>query len=276
MNKTTKNSMKLINLKALHTIMEESWEKDHKFFTILDHTGQCEIFFKYQGNILNVLEDHFNDSEKIGKLWLRTLKHPRVLTFNFEDIDYESPFHKEWFPTGAIDSANYNDWRYFEPYRMKFPEFDDILIPNKEYYLVFLFRKNNIPSEFFDKTIVLEVVKDDEYAKIIEEQKNKKEEIKEEVKETKSKAGLSNVTKTQNKFTPTILSKKTNSNDIKQGGSKPIISMEAKTQQKPNINEKTGPILKKGSVNLNIDSSSNKSTTTTSITAKTNVNAPKK
>ena len=181
--------MKIVNLPTLNQIMNDSWVTDHKFFTILDYTEKVEIFFKYHGVLLDIMDDQFAIHQKYGELWLKMAKLGGRLIFNFSDLNYISPFTEEWFPEEALNTENYNNDMFTERYRLKFPNDPELkersFFPKDDLRLVFLFKKNNIPPVLLAKTMVLEVYNGEEYFKKLDEvgKLNNKEETKEEVKE---------------------------------------------------------------------------------------------
>ena len=145
MNKSSQQKMKLVNLPLLDQTMKDSWLTDHKFFTILDYTGQVEIFYKYQGGLLDILDDQFANSKRYGELWLKKAKFGAPLTFNFGDLNYISPFSPEWFPEEALDTEKYKDDVFIEPYRLKFPDIPELkeqrFLPKDDLRLIFIFKK---------------------------------------------------------------------------------------------------------------------------------------
>jgi len=232
---------KLIILTALDVEMKDAIEKANKWPTVIDIEGSAEIFFKYQGTILFHIDEKEMQPENLCRTLLKIVAYPRTMTINFLDLPYQNIFNDDYFPVELLDPSWVQNYQNIEKLRQKFPEeFKDEIRPCKDFRLVFLFRKDNVPPILHEKTIVLEICKKEEIQERLakrEAEASKKEETKTNTSST-SQITTSDGAKSKNEA-PKKDEKKTTTSTLKKDtttkSSLPKKSDPQKTTSKTNV-----------------------------------------
>jgi hypothetical protein len=110
----SQSSIKNIVLTELDIQMKEAFDDKNKFVTVIDPEGKAEIFFKYQGTTLFSIAEKEMQPENLCKTFLKMIPHPRTLTINFLDLDYQHVFNKEYFPEEIVDPAWVQNFKNIE------------------------------------------------------------------------------------------------------------------------------------------------------------------
>ena len=170
--KANNNETKLILLTQLNTEIENAIEVENKWVTVIDEEERAQVFFKYQGtNIFSILEKEVAP-ENLCRSLLTMAKHPRTLTINYFDLAYKNIFDPKYFPEDVVDVNWVRKFENMEKLRANFiQEFPEEVWTCKDFKICFLFKKNNVPDLFFEKTVVLEVCPPDQIKERTEERK---------------------------------------------------------------------------------------------------------
>jgi hypothetical protein len=189
-DKQVPQESKLIVLTKLDLEMKDAYDNGKKWSTVIDLEGNAEIFFKYQGTTLFSIAEKEMHPESLCQTLLKIIQYPRTMTVNFLDLPYQNIFNEEYFPIDILNPAWILDYKNLNKLRSKFPEeFKDEIWASKDFRIVFLFRKNNVPPVLFEKTHVIEICKPDELKDRLAEREEKKteQETKKEVKKVEPK-----------------------------------------------------------------------------------------
>ncbi len=222
----------LIILKKLQDEIDDAYENERKWVTVIDVEGNAEIFFKYQGtSVFSISEKEINP-ESLCRSVLKMAKYPRTLTINFLDLPYHDIFEPTYFPLDLLDPDWILNYDNLEKLRQLFlEEIPEEFSASKDFRICFLFRKDNVPQILHEKTRVLEICQPDEIAKIREEREAQLNPIK----ETKQEEEKNEITENKTKDKQALPSTKTPS----------ITKTSTKVESKP----KTGNIVKPTSSN---------------------------
>ena len=184
--KANNNETKLILLTQLNTEIENAIKVENKWVTVIDEEERAEVFFKYQGtNIFSILEKEVQP-ENLCRSLLTMAKYPRTLTINYFDLPYKSIFDPKYFPEDVVDVDWVRKFDNIDSLRANFiQEFPEEVWTCQDFKICFLFKKNNVPDLFFEKTIVLEVCPPDQIKQRIEDRELANEASKKVIQEEK-------------------------------------------------------------------------------------------